>query len=62
MVSADTQIDFVIEQIIMCCLKSNVGPKQGTCNKGTQGRIRLLSMPTSSTFELKMQELINLHF
>ena len=54
--------DLVTEQVLMRSLKSNGGSTRVTDFKETQRAILLLSMPISSTFNLKMQELTDVYF
>ena len=54
--------DLVIEQVLMRALKSTGRLTRGTGFKEIQRAIWLLSMPVTSAYNLKMQELTNTHF
>ena len=54
--------NLVIEHVLIRSLKCNGGLLRGTSFEGTQREIWLLSMPISSTFNLKMLELTEVYF
>ena len=54
-------IHLAVKQTIMRSYKSNGVQKRGKDFKETQGRIWLLFLPISSTFNFKMQELTNVN-